>query len=267
MHESGPEPRRQRCGTAATDHKPRSRNDLSVSTRAGPGELGRTAAGPGRRELGRTAAGAGAEFGRPVPPGRATRWKPLLPFRHDRDRRAVRGDPGRRPLDRRSAADRAALPGRGERCGRPVGDRDGGGLQPPASQSSTESSRRAPTSIDTRRPIVGDLPPADRAARRARRRADRRTLGGRLHGAPPGRLLRPAGRSAQLLLDRGADPNAWATGSIRVQPLHSAVAGGHEAVARLLVERGAQPGPAPGRRLHAAPRGGPERAQPSCATS
>ncbi len=46
---------------------------------------------------------------------------------------------------------------------------------------------------------------------------------------------------AQLLLDRGADPNPWASGPIRVQPLHSAVAGGHEAVARLLLDRGAQP--------------------------
>lgn len=46
-------------------------------------------------------------------------------------------------------------------------------------------------------------------------------------------------RAAQELLDRHADPNAWASGPIRVQPLHSACAGGHEAVARLLVERGA----------------------------
>jgi ankyrin repeat protein len=43
------------------------------------------------------------------------------------------------------------------------------------------------------------------------------------------------------LLDRGADPSAWATGSLRVQPLHSAVSAGHEAVARLLVEHGADP--------------------------
>lgn len=48
-------------------------------------------------------------------------------------------------------------------------------------------------------------------------------------------------RAVQELLDRGADPNAWASGSIRVQPLHSAVSGSHEAVARLLVERGAAP--------------------------
>ena len=46
---------------------------------------------------------------------------------------------------------------------------------------------------------------------------------------------------AQELLDRGADPTAWATGSLRVQPLHSAVAGGHEQLARLLLERGANP--------------------------
>ena len=48
-------------------------------------------------------------------------------------------------------------------------------------------------------------------------------------------------RVAQELLDRGADPNAWALGDLRVQPLHSAVAGGHEAIARLLVAHGAQP--------------------------
>lgn len=48
-------------------------------------------------------------------------------------------------------------------------------------------------------------------------------------------------RIAQELLDRGADPNAWALGTLRVQPLHSAVAGRHEQVARLLVERGAEP--------------------------
>ncbi len=43
----------------------------------------------------------------------------------------------------------------------------------------------------------------------------------------------------RLLLDRGADPNTWATGGLRVQPLHSAVAGGDEAVAAMLVEAGA----------------------------
>jgi uncharacterized protein len=48
-------------------------------------------------------------------------------------------------------------------------------------------------------------------------------------------------RVAQELLDRGADPNAWATGDVRVQPVHSACAGGHEQLARLLVERGADP--------------------------
>ncbi len=45
---------------------------------------------------------------------------------------------------------------------------------------------------------------------------------------------------ARLLLDRGADPNARATGPLRVQPLHSAVAGGHEAVAAMLIEAGAE---------------------------
>jgi uncharacterized protein len=44
---------------------------------------------------------------------------------------------------------------------------------------------------------------------------------------------------ARLLLDRGADPNPWATGDLYVQPLHSAVAGGHEAVAEMLIHGGA----------------------------
>ena len=48
-------------------------------------------------------------------------------------------------------------------------------------------------------------------------------------------------RAVQELLDRGVDPTAWASGSLRVQPLHSAVSAGHDAVARLLVERGADP--------------------------
>lgn len=47
---------------------------------------------------------------------------------------------------------------------------------------------------------------------------------------------------ARLLLDRGADPNPWATGDLYVQPLHSAVAGGHEAVAELLIHGGADVG-------------------------
>ena len=46
-------------------------------------------------------------------------------------------------------------------------------------------------------------------------------------------------RAVQELLDRHADPNAWAAGGLRVQPLHSAIAAGHEAVARLLIARGA----------------------------
>jgi ankyrin repeat protein len=45
--------------------------------------------------------------------------------------------------------------------------------------------------------------------------------------------------AARLLLDRGADPNRWATGEQSVQPLHSAVAGAGEVVAALLIERGA----------------------------
>ncbi len=46
-------------------------------------------------------------------------------------------------------------------------------------------------------------------------------------------------RAVEELLDRHANPNAVATGALRVQPLHSAISAGHEAVARLLVERGA----------------------------
>jgi uncharacterized protein len=53
---------------------------------------------------------------------------------------------------------------------------------------------------------------------------------------------------ARLLLDRDADPNLWATGDLSVQPLHSAVAGGHEDVAQMLIERGAE--------IDAAERGG-----------
>jgi uncharacterized protein len=47
--------------------------------------------------------------------------------------------------------------------------------------------------------------------------------------------------AAQELLDRGADANSWATGSIHVQALHSACAAGHEEIARLLIEHGAEP--------------------------
>ena len=47
---------------------------------------------------------------------------------------------------------------------------------------------------------------------------------------------------ARLLLARGADPNLWATGGLHVQPLHSAVAGGHQAVAEMLIEAGAEVG-------------------------
>lgn len=43
-------------------------------------------------------------------------------------------------------------------------------------------------------------------------------------------------RAAEELLDRHADPNAWSSGALRVQPLHSAIAASHDALARLLVE-------------------------------
>jgi ankyrin repeat protein len=45
--------------------------------------------------------------------------------------------------------------------------------------------------------------------------------------------------SAALLLDRGADVNAVARNPMRVTPLHSAAAGRHIAVARLLITRSA----------------------------
>jgi len=51
---------------------------------------------------------------------------------------------------------------------------------------------------------------------------------------------RPA--TVALLLERGADPNRWATGEQHVQPLHSAVAGGNEEVAAMLVVAGADVG-------------------------
>ncbi|WP_309572582.1 ankyrin repeat domain-containing protein [Deinococcus sp.] len=44
---------------------------------------------------------------------------------------------------------------------------------------------------------------------------------------------------AQALLERGADVNAVSANAMRVQPLHSAVAGNHEALARELVAAGA----------------------------
>jgi ankyrin repeat protein len=51
-------------------------------------------------------------------------------------------------------------------------------------------------------------------------------------------------RAVDELLDRHADPNAWASGRLRVQPLHISIAAGHEAVARLLVDHGAEVGAA-----------------------
>ena len=44
---------------------------------------------------------------------------------------------------------------------------------------------------------------------------------------------------AAWLLEQGADPRQIADNAMRVQPLHSAVAGGHFEVARLLLEHGA----------------------------
>ncbi|MFN8018593.1 MAG: ankyrin repeat domain-containing protein [Acidimicrobiales bacterium] len=44
---------------------------------------------------------------------------------------------------------------------------------------------------------------------------------------------------AELLLARGADPEAVATNGTGLQPLHSAAAGGHPVIAHLLLDRGA----------------------------
>ena len=44
---------------------------------------------------------------------------------------------------------------------------------------------------------------------------------------------------AELLLARGADPQAVATNHTDLQPLHSAAAGGHAVIAHLLLDRGA----------------------------
>ena len=44
---------------------------------------------------------------------------------------------------------------------------------------------------------------------------------------------------AELLLARGADPQAIATNDTDLQPLHSAAAGGHAVIAHLLLDRGA----------------------------
>ena len=49
---------------------------------------------------------------------------------------------------------------------------------------------------------------------------------------------------ARLLLERGADPNPWASGDLYVQPLHSAVAGRHADVAEMLIHGGADIGAA-----------------------
>lgn len=46
-------------------------------------------------------------------------------------------------------------------------------------------------------------------------------------------------RAAELLLGRGADPEAIATNGTRLRPLHSAAAGGHAVIAHLLLDRGA----------------------------
>lgn len=46
---------------------------------------------------------------------------------------------------------------------------------------------------------------------------------------------------AVLLLDRGADIHAVSRNPLRVQPLHSAVAGGDPVIVQMLLERGADP--------------------------
>ncbi|MFC3918361.1 ankyrin repeat domain-containing protein [Deinococcus metalli] len=45
--------------------------------------------------------------------------------------------------------------------------------------------------------------------------------------------------AAQVLLEAGADVHAVSRNPMQVQPLHSAVAGNHEALARVLVAAGA----------------------------
>lgn len=47
--------------------------------------------------------------------------------------------------------------------------------------------------------------------------------------------------AAKLLLERGADSSAVARNSMKVAPLHSAAAGHHVNIVRLLLEHGAQP--------------------------
>ena len=46
---------------------------------------------------------------------------------------------------------------------------------------------------------------------------------------------------ARLLLDAGADPDAVATNPTRVRPLHSAAAGRHAGIVRMLLDAGADP--------------------------
>ena len=61
--------------------------------------------------------------------------------------------------------------------------------------------------------------------------------------------------ATRLLLDAGADVNAVSANPMQVQPLHSAAAGGHREVCRvLLLGRGGRECHA-ARQLHAAPRG------------
>lgn len=47
--------------------------------------------------------------------------------------------------------------------------------------------------------------------------------------------------AAALLLARGADPNRASDNDMRVAPLHSAAAGSHLAIVRMLLDRGADP--------------------------
>ena len=192
------------------------------------------------------------------------------------DATAVRGDPRRRPGGGRPAPGGAARRGRRERRRRPVGAHRRR-LPPPAGRSSSGSWRPDPTSTSSRprssvtsiacgpsstRPTAvprstarPGAPRGPRAARRSgrRRRRDRPPIDERsADGFTALHLAAFFGRpeAVRLLLDRGADPNRWATGEPPVQPLHSAV-GRRPRGRRPAARRAGARSTRPRRRLHA----------------